>query len=256
MGTRNVLTGAQAHGAKRVVYLSTPSLYFDYHHRLGSKVDPLPEPVTDYAATKLIADREVKRASDSGLPIISLRPRAIFGPGDQAVLVRVIRAAAKGTIPLVGGGKSFIDLTYIDNTVDAVLLCLDAPARALGRVFNVTNGEPLTSRGMMEMLFSKLDTKARFRPLPFPLAYLSAATLEATYKIFRGGTEPPLTRYSVGLMAKSQTLDISAAREVLGFSPRVTLEEGMERFARWWRKKEEGKLGALEALGLETTVTR
>ena len=249
--------GAQAHGAKRVVYLSTPSLYFDYHHRLGIKeTDPLPKPVTDYAATKLIADQEVKAVSDFGAPHHQSPSPSDLRPGRPGGTGASDTRGAKGAIPLVGGGKSFIDLTYIDNTVDAVLLCLDAPAKALGRVFNVTNGEPLTSRAMMEKLFSKLGIEARFRPLPFPLAYLSAAILEGTYQIFRGGTEPPLTRYSVGLMAKSQTLDITAARDVLGYHPRINIEEGMERFASWWRKKEEGKLGALEALGLETTVTR
>jgi nucleoside-diphosphate-sugar epimerase len=248
-GTRNILQGCKTFGVHRLVHLSTPSLYFDYHHRLGIKeTDPLPKPATAYAATKLLADELVEKAFAEGLPSIRLRPRAIFGPGDQAVLVRVLEAAKKGVVPLVGGGTSQVDLTYIDNVVDSVVLAMVAPATALGKVYNITNGEPQTMREMIARLSSALGQEIKVRPMPFGVAYGLATAMELFSKVFRPSHEPPLTRYAVGLMARSQTLDISAARRDLGYTPQVKLDEGIRRFARWWQKKDGATYA--EQLGL------
>jgi nucleoside-diphosphate-sugar epimerase len=238
LGTRFVVEGCRKHGVKRLVYLSTPSLYFNYRDRLGIKEsEPLPKAATYYAETKRIADEEIAAA---GVPAIGLRPRAIFGPGDQAVLVRLIRAAGQGVMPLVGGGKSYIDLTYIDNVVDALLLSLEAKESALGANYNITNGEPVTAKRMAELVFESLKLPVRFRKVPYPLALTAAGGLETYYRLFKRGKEPPITKYAVGLMAKSQTLDISLAKEKLGYSSKVTLDEGMRRFARWWTRDREG----------------
>jgi len=251
VGTQNIIAGCFAHKIERLVHISTPSLYFNYHHRLNiSERDPLPKKqATFYAETKLLADREIEKAKTKGLQPISLRPRGIFGPGDQNVLGRILRAAEKGTIPLVGGGKSYVDLTYIENVVDAILLCVNAPEELMGRTYNITNDEPMQTRQMLELLFSKLKMNPRFLPMPFPMALTLAAAIERIYGWFRKDIEPPLSRYAVGLMAKSQTLDISAAKQDLGYDPKIKIEEGMERFASWWLRQKKGTHG-LDALGL------
>lgn len=238
-GTRTVVEACLAGGVKRLVNLSSPSVYFDYRHRENIREsDPLPKrQVTHYGATKVLADAEVAKGQARGLETISLRPRALFGPGDQTILGRVLRAADQGSIPLIGGGRSLVDMTYIDNAVDAVELCLSAPDSALGQVYNITNGEPLSTRAMLDVLFESLGRSVSYRNLPFPLAYAGAAASELIHSAFRRPGEPPLTRYAIGLMSRSQTLDISSAREKLGYRPRVALAEGFERFARWWKQK-------------------
>jgi nucleoside-diphosphate-sugar epimerase len=256
LGTRHILRGCKTHAVGRLVHVSTPSLYFDYRDRTAIREsDPLPRPATHYARTKGMADAEVERAFRDGLPSLSIRPRALFGPGDQAVLVRVLRAAEKGSLPLVRGGEALVDLTYIGNAVDALIACLSAPEAALGRCFNITNGEPMRLRDVLGMLFSALGTAPRFRPVPFPVAYGVAAAMELGYAVFRPGHEPPLSRYSVGLMGRSQTLDISAARADLGYVPRVGLREGMVDFASWWQDRDRPvsfarKLGLSEPAAL------
>jgi nucleoside-diphosphate-sugar epimerase len=236
IGTQNVLDSCYKHGVRRFVNLSTPSLYFDYTSRLNIKEsDPLPKKqVTAYGATKLLADQEVEAAAKKGLETISLRPRAIFGPEDQTVLGRLIKAAEKGTAPLINGGKSYVDLTYIDNVVDAVLLAMQAGPEALGKVFNITNGEPLTSKEMMERVFSRLKLQVKYKKFPFWTAYAAAAALDNYYVLFKEGQEPPMTRYTVGLLSKSQTLDITQARTVLKYTPKISLNDGFDRYAKWW----------------------
>jgi nucleoside-diphosphate-sugar epimerase len=247
IGTQNLVKGCQAHSVRRIVHLSTPSLYFDYRDRLNIREsDPLPRPATPYAATKLLADREIERVRQLGLETVSLRPRAIFGPGDNTVLGRLLRAAEQGTLPLIGGGNSLADLTYIDNVVDALVLALTSPQGTLGQVYNITNGEPVSMRALLDRLLPKLGLRPRLYSIPFPVARVLALGMETFYRLVRPQAEPPLTQYAVGLMAKSQTLDITRARQELGYRPQVSLEEGLDRFARWWpsRTGDEWGLGS------------
>lgn len=242
IGTRNVLAGCKAHRIRRLVNISTPSIYFDYKHRTNIKeTDPLPTPATHYAATKLEADREVEAARAWGLETISIRPRAIFGPGDRTVLGRLLRMAEKGKVPLINSGVSLVDMTYIDNCVDAILLCINAPAHALGKTYNITNGEPITTRQMLESVCKELNLTVQYQNMPFPVAYVYAAVTEMMHKLRGKPGEPEVTKYAVGLMSKSQTLDITAARQDLGYAPKVTLREGFRRLADWWRSQGAAK---------------
>lgn len=236
-GTRHVLEAMKHQGVLRLVNLSTPSLYFDYQHRLNIKEsDPLPpRQATHYSATKLVADQEVEAARKEGLETIGLRPRAIFGPGDRTVLGRLITMAETGSVPLIDGGNSYVDMTYIDNAVDAVVLAVNAPSSALGKTYNVTNGEPITSRAMIDGLCGELGIKVKYRAMPFWLAYVYAAAREGAANLLNSKTEPPVTKYTVGLMSKSQTLDITAARTELGYNPAVSLADGFHKYAEWYR---------------------
>ncbi|WP_019537225.1 NAD-dependent epimerase/dehydratase family protein [Paenibacillus ginsengihumi] len=239
LGTRHLLNGCLRHGVSRFVHVSTPSIYFDGRDRCDiAETHPLPRKSANaYAATKLLAEREVDRASDLGLAAITIRPRAIFGPGDRTILPRLIEANRLGRVPLIGGGLARLDVTYVDNVVDALLLCKDAPERALGRKFNITNGEPVLLIELLQQLFAQLGQPLRPKRVPFAAAYCVAAGMELHARLLGRGKEPLLTRYTVGVLGKSQTLDISAAREVLGYTPRIGIEEGIAAFAQWWKKE-------------------
>lgn len=238
LGTQHVIEACLDHSIERLVYLSTPSLYFNYQDRLEiTESAPLPEPQGSYAATKRLADDLINQAMQQGLACISLRPRAIIGPGDRTVLGRLLSMIHNNTLYLPDGGRAIVDLTYIDNAVDAVLLALTASPDALGKTFNITNGEPMALRQVIELLSSSLDIHLTIRSIPFPLAYLLAWGLEFGYGTI-ARREPPLTRVMVGLMSKSQTLDISAARNLLGYVPKVTLSDGIKQFVDWWKNSE------------------
>jgi nucleoside-diphosphate-sugar epimerase len=237
-GTRNVIEGSRTHGVRRLVHVSTPSLYFDTAERLGvSERDPLAEkPVNHYAATKRMAEELVDAAHAEGLPVVTIRPRALFGPGDTTILPRLIRANARGALPLFGPEGPWVDVTYVDNVVDALLLCESAPDHVLGKKYNITNGETVRMRHLLEKLFAALEVPAHFRPMRYPVAYGLAGAMEAASLAFMGGREPLLTRYSVNVLARSQTLDISAARRDLGYTPRTSLDEGLAEFVAWWKE--------------------
>ncbi|RLT42089.1 MAG: NAD-dependent epimerase/dehydratase family protein [Chloroflexi bacterium] len=237
------MAGCAIHGVGRLVHVSTPSIYFGLDSLVNVREDaPLPtRPVNEYARTKLLAEAAVDRAFARGLPVITIRPRAIFGPGDTTILPRLIARLQKGRLPIIGDGRNLSDMTYVENVVDALLLCAASPTATLGKKYNITNGEPTPLWPLIEKLCAALGYEYPRRHVPYRVADGAAALLEVVYRLLPGQPEPPLTRYSVALLAKNATLDISAARQELNYQPRVSVAEGLRRFVAWWQASQQRK---------------
>ncbi len=234
--TAEVIAACQANAIRRLVHISTPSLYFGFADRLNIREDAeLSPPANDYVRTKIEAERRV-RAAD--LPEVAiLRPRALFGPWDQTLVPRILRVMTQGAMPIMRGGKIQLDLSYIDNAVEAVWLAATRPLPRLVSVYNVSNGEPRQLLDVLTAMAREFGLPLRTRKVPWPLVELVARGLE-TYARLGSGKEPPLTRYSAGVLAFSQTLDVSALRDELGWRPAVGIDEGIRRHAEWWRARQ------------------
>lgn len=234
--TAEVLAACAAHGIGRLVHISSPSIYFAYRDRLGiAEDDALPPPVNHYARSKREAETMVLAAPLSHAVI--LRPRAIFGPWDNALLPRLLRLLRYGRVPLLRGGQALLDLTYVDNVVDAVLLALQLPATGDSEhIFNISNGEPLAAADLFARIAAAFDLPITPVARPYLLADMAARALE-TAALLAPGWEPPLTRYSLGAIAFSQTLDLQRARRVLGYAPTVSVAQGIARTASWWKEQ-------------------
>jgi nucleoside-diphosphate-sugar epimerase len=171
---------------------------------------------------------------------VTIRPRAIFGPGDTTILPRLIQRLASGRLPVIGDGKNIADLSYVENVVDALLLCAESPKFTLGKKYNITNGEPVVLWDMIRQVAETLGYPPPRGRIPYRIADTAAGLLEVLCRLHPSQPEPPLTRYTVGVIANSTTLDISAARRDLGYNPRISVEEGFEKFIDWWKKKHGG----------------
>lgn len=228
VGTQAVIEAARRWGARRFVFISSPSVYFRFADQIGVReTNALPEPVNAYARSKQLAEAMVLAARD--LEPIVLRPRGLYGRGDTALLPRLIRAAGRGRLPLLRNGEARTDLTHVDDVTNAVLAALDASCQAIGVAFNVSGGEALRVTNIVEAAAARAGTSVRWRRLPVALALAGARAMEALYSAAPGRPEPPITRYGVGVFAYSQTLDLTAARVGLGWAPRVSWAEGLER---------------------------
>jgi nucleoside-diphosphate-sugar epimerase len=232
VGTQNVIAGCEAQNVKRLVHVSTPSIYFRFESLLDVREDALlpKQPANEYVRSKLLAEAEIDRAFARGLAVITIRPRAIFGEGDNAILPRLIDRIRQGRLRIIGNGKNITDLTYVDNVVDALLLSAESPAPTLGQKYNITNGEPQLLWPLIQKLSASLGYEFPRRHLPYPLALGLAGLLESVCRLLPGQPEPLLTRYMVGVLAKSTTLNISSAKRELGYSPRISMAEGLQRF--------------------------
>lgn len=243
LGTRHLIQACLTHSVQRLIHVSTSAVYFTYANQLQIlESHPFPVPVNAYAKTKQLAEQAIQQAHRQGLFTLTIRPRGIFGPGDTALLPRLLRASDRTGIPLIHQGQAQVDVTYIDNVIDALLCCTKAPKSFSGRVYNISNDEPLPLIDLLHMVSQRLNRPLNFKPLPFRTAYGLAIALESAALITQ--REPTLTRYTVGLMAFSQTLNIQAATIELGYRPTVGLNDGIEKFSHWWKEREKEIEGA------------
>ena len=239
ISTQEVLAAGHANKVQRLVHISTPSLYFDFSDRLNIREDyALPRAVNHYAQTKKTAETLIR---DNPLPqTVIMRPRALFGPWDQTLLPRLLRVMAQGPIPLMRGGKAMVDLTYIDNATHAIWLALTRWLPHALATYNIANGEPRAIQDILSLVAREFGIPLRTRRIPWPVISLLARLLELQARL-SSGDEPLLTRYSVGVLAFSQTLNIDAITQDLGYFPKVSVEAGIARHAEWWRSQQLGK---------------
>ena len=233
-GTANLIAGCEKHGIGRLVHVSTPSVFFERRDRFDlTESSPFAlRPVNEYVRTKLMAERLVDAAR---LETVTLRPRAIFGPGDTTLFPRLLRAAGTRGFPLVGAGDPPVEVTCVENVVDALAAAAESPAAA-GKKYNITNGEPWPRERLLGELFRAAGLPWRPRRVSLRAARGAAALLETGSRVLTMGRwEPPLTRYSAEVLAHAQTFDLTAARRDLGYAPRVSVADGIQQFALWWK---------------------
>lgn len=227
-GTEAALALARALGVRRFVNISTPSVYFALRDQEGvAETAPLPPPINAYAATKAAAERLVLACDD--LHPISLRPRGLYGPGDTALLPRLLTAARRGPLPLLRGGRAAIDLTYISDAVDAVEAAVQAGPEVAGEVFNISGGTQLALREIVETATARAGVVAHWRAMPLAPLMALARARDLAQRTLPGLAEPRLTPYGLGLFAFRQSLDIGKAARRLGWRPQVSFAEGVAR---------------------------
>lgn len=241
IGTKNIIAGCEEHHVKRLIHVSTPSIYAYYTNRENiMEASQLPQKmINHYAQTKYLAEKEIDKAHENGLPVITIRPRAIFGPEDNAIIPRLIEANDKIGVPMINDGKALIDFTYIDNVVDALLLCMNSPVQTQGKKYNITNGNPMLFCDVLEKLFESLQLKWNKRKMNYHVIFLLASCMEVFYKLFMPKKEPILTKYTVSVLSHTQTLNIDAAKKDLGYEPRISIDEGIQEFSKWWGVKHD-----------------
>ena len=230
VATENVARACVAAGVRRLVHVSTPGIYHDGRPHRGIREDhPLPaRAVNHYAASKRLAEaRLLEITANTAVTTVILRPRAIFGPGDTSLLPRIAAALRRGGLPRIGDGRCIVDMSYIDNVVDAVLLALHAPDTCSGRAYNISNGEPVVIWDVIDRLAVAIAAPPIRRAIPAPLARTGASILESAHRLFAPEREPALLRYGVELLSVDMTLDIARARAELGYSPRVDMDSAL-----------------------------
>lgn len=230
-GTANVLLGCHTHRVGRLVHISSPSVMSQHEPQLGlNEARPLPERfVSMYSETKALGERRVAAAANDGLAAVVLRPKAIYGPGDQAIFPRIIESLGKGRLPIIGEGETITNITHVSDVVQAVLLALRSEA-AVGNTYLVTGGEDVNLWEVIEVLATTMNYPVPTRKVPMSKAMRVAGILEAVWRILRLGGEPPLTRYKASILGYSQTYDITAARRDLGYEPKVRWQDGVADF--------------------------
>lgn len=236
-GTELVAKLCLENSVQRLVYLSSPSIYTGKEDQYHIREDQAPRKndLNYYIRSKLLAEHVIHKWNKRGLETVILRPRGLIGIGDTSLVPRLLRANKKPGIPLFRNGRNLVDITSVENVALACELAMKAPG-ASGKVFNITNGEPMAFRQILEQFLEAIGESPHYLRLPFGAVYAVAEGLEWLYRTFRLPGEPPLTRYTVCTLGYAQTMDISQAREILGYQPEKTLAQSIGEYGVWWKE--------------------
>jgi nucleoside-diphosphate-sugar epimerase len=233
-GTDHVVAFARRNGVRRIVHVSSPSVYAAPRDRIAIREDDVDSGnrMNGYIRSKIAAESLLQAARTSGAfpELVIVRPRGLIGVGDTSLVPRLLAVHERVGIPLFDGGENLIDVTAVENVATALRLALDR-GDANGGVYNITNGEPRRFRELLTTLLGLMGERPRMRAMRRRPAWALAAALESVCAVLPGRPAPPLTRYTLSTIAYSQTLDITRATRELGYRPLVTLDEALTRVA-------------------------
>jgi nucleoside-diphosphate-sugar epimerase len=249
-GTRNLLAAASNSVANsaitRFVHVSSPSVAHGGEAIMGDAATP---PVTGrtrawYAESKAIAESIAVEANGPQLGVVVIRPHLVWGPGDTQLVGRIVERARQGRLALVGGGRALVDTTYIDNAVSALVAALDAVspgATCAGRAYIIANGEPRPIRDLVAGICAAAGVTFEPRDVPLGAARTIGSFLERAWpklpnRLRQGEVEPPLTRFVAEQLGTAHWFDPRPAALDLDWEPTVSIDDGLERLATWFKK--------------------
>lgn len=230
-GTRIAAEAALRHGVRQFVYCSTQGVHGDIANPPGNEDSPV-TPADYYQETKYLGEQEVTRLVGQGLPATTLRPMAIYGPGDPARFLFLYRAARRGRFLMFGDGRTFYHPLYIDNLVDAFELAGGKPGR--GEVYLIGDEHYYSLNDLVTAVGKSLGIDVRITHLPFAPLWLASVACEAVCVPLR--VEPPLFRRRADWFRQNRAFSIGRAKAGLGYQPKVDLATGLSRTAAWYRE--------------------
>ena len=239
-GTRNVAEACAAAGVSRLVHVSTEAVLIAGDPLVG--VDETAPLRTDsrapYSRSKALAERALLAATPgnpvgpgreaeepTGMDSVVVRPRFVWGAGDLTLLPEMVEMVRSGRFVWIGGGRHLTDTTHVDNVVRGLRLAADRGRS--GEAYFVTDGEPVVFREFVSDLLRTQGVEPPTRTIPIPVAGVLAAGGELAWRLLPLGGSPPLSRFAFWVSSQECTIDISKARDELGYAPSRTRHEGL-----------------------------
>jgi nucleoside-diphosphate-sugar epimerase len=231
-GTERLLEAAAREGVRRFVHTSTVGVHGHVERPPADETAPM-APGDIYQETKVEGERlALELGRKRGVPVTVIRPGAIYGPQERRLL-KLFRAIARGRYAIVGDGRAFYHPVYVDDLLDGYLLLLERP-EAVGEAFIVAGARYVSQRELAAIIARHTGGRVLpFRVPAWPLQALGTLCEAACVPL---GIEPPLHRRRVDFWVKSRAFSIEKARRLLGYAPRVDLDEGVARTAASYRE--------------------
>jgi nucleoside-diphosphate-sugar epimerase len=230
-GTLNLARQAVAAGVNRFVFISSIKVNGEKtgDGGLGGEgifcETDVPAPQDAYAVSKVEAEqRLMKLAAETGLEVVIIRPPLVYGPGVKANFYKMMCWLDRGVPLPLGAVYNKRSLVALDNLVDLIMTCIEHPA-AVNQVFLAGDGEDLSTTELLRRMAKALGRPARLIPVPVKLLEIGAALLGKRAVIQR--------------LCGSLQVDISKAREVLGWTPPVSVDEALEKTAKGYLGRRE-----------------
>jgi nucleoside-diphosphate-sugar epimerase len=233
-GTENVCRAALEAGVRRLVHMSSSSVYGMAHGRPVDEGFPLSPFRDPYPITKAEGDEAVQRMiAEEDLPAVIVRPDQILGPGDHMHFGRMADRLRAGKGVIVGSGENALPLVFVDDVVQGLLLALDGE-HAVGQAYNVTNDRPLTQKELLKAIAREVGARPPRFHVPYRALYAAGYVAERVATLAPSWRRPPITRLGVAFAGTDNRYGIDKARRELGYMPRVDLDEGVRLAAGWY----------------------
>lgn len=233
VGTLNALEGAERGGAGRFVHFSSVTVFgFDFPDAVDERY-PVRNMFVPYPDSKIASEQVVLQGHLEGrVPCTIVRPGDVYGPSSRAWAIIPAQLIRARRFALPGRGRGIHSPVYIDNLVEGVALAASSQG-ALGQIFTLSDGIGVPCREFFAP-YAELVGR-RLILLPTPVAVGTAAIIQRAARLTPGDNEvnPASLRY----MLRRGTYSNHKARRVLGWEPRVGVEEGLSRTVAWLREQ-------------------
>lgn len=241
-GTKYIIDACIQNNVSQMIYTSSPSVIFD-DTDMENVDETVPYPdkfLTPYQETKALAEQEVVNASQNGLAVIILRPHLIWGPEDNHVVPGIVKRAKR--LKTIGPVNDRVDTIYVDNAADAHLLAseklMENPSLS-GNIYFISQDEPISKWEIANGFLNAAGLPPIKGNVSAGTAYAAGSVFEFFYRLFNIKKEPPITRFAAKEAATSHWFNISRAKKDLGYIPKVSTQEGMERLKEWFDAMED-----------------
>ena len=241
MGTQNLIAAAQ-HAPKlhRFLHVSTTDIY-GYPRIPCTEEQPFVDAGLPYNQTKGRAEAAVWKAyRELGIPVTIVRPATIYGPRGKDFTQEIAMLLRQRLMAYIDDGAMPGGFIYVDSVVEAMLAAA-ASTDTIGHAYNVAGGTGATWREYATLFAEQLAVKPPWINLPFQTAMTLARTLETAHGCLRLAGRPLLTRHAIYLLARNQEFPIAKAKSTFGFSPDISLEEGIRRSVAWLKDAHASK---------------
>jgi nucleoside-diphosphate-sugar epimerase len=219
-------------GVRKFINCSTCGVHGDVKREPADEQSPI-APEDYYQYTKYEAEKIIPEFVDRGLKVVTIRPTAIYGPGDPERFLMLFKLVNKGKFRMFGSGEAHYHPLYIDNLVDAFELAA-AHGTGAGEAYLIGDTHYYSLNELVMAIAEALGVNLRLTHLPFWPLWTAAAACEIVYKPLP--KEPPLFRRRVDWFRQNRAFSTEKAKQELGYLPKVGLKEGLAATAKWYRE--------------------
>lgn len=232
-GTKNLLEASVEAGVKRFVHCSTVGVQGEIKNPPAAEDAPY-NPGDVYQRSKVEGEKlALKFFEENDIEGVVFRPVGIYGPGDMRFL-KIFKFVNSGKFRMIGDGEVLYHLTYVTDLAEGIILCGEK-SEAVGEIFTLGGNEYVTLNEYVKLLAEVLGVPAPRSRIPVWPVWFAGLLCEMVCYPFR--IQPPIFRRRVDFFIKDRAFDISKAKKLLGYNPKVDLKTGLKRTADWYREQ-------------------
>jgi 2-alkyl-3-oxoalkanoate reductase len=241
-GTENVISACFENSVNQLIYTSSPSVIFNERdmENVDESVPYSNKFLAPYPKTKAMAEKLVIKAAKKNLKTIIIRPHLIWGPEDNHLVPGIINRASK--LKKIGKKNDLVDTIYVDNAADAHILAsqklLTNPSLS-GNVYFVSQDEPVSKWEIANGFLDAAGLPHIKGHVSARTAYVAGIIFEFIYRFFHIKKDPPITKFAAMEAATSHWFNISKAKKDLGYYPKISTKEGLQRLKQWFSTMEQ-----------------